>query len=196
MLVVPRAALEAWGSWRGIRTSGLERYLDLIGSRLAEYRPRTEVEADPAWKQVIPYLVLRDGGRIFLMRRTRAGADARLHDRYSIGVGGHVHPADRGLAGGLHREWGEELDATFRPEPTLLGILNDDSQPVGEVHVGVVFQADAAGRPVRVRETDKLSGEFVDPTDVRTVYDRLEGWSQLVFDVLAIGEPAEPVPAR
>jgi len=67
---------------------------------------------------------------------------------------------------------------------------------VGEVHVGVVFQADAAGRPVRVRETDKLSGEFVDPTDVRTVYDRLEGWSQLVFDVLAIGEPAEPVPAR
>jgi predicted NUDIX family phosphoesterase len=39
-----------------------------------------------------------------------------------------------------------------------------------------------------VRETDKLSGRFAEPEEVRTVYDRLETWSALVFDHLQAGE--------
>ena len=66
-----------------------------------EFRPRAEAETDPSWKQLIPYLVLRDGERIFLMRRTKAGGDERLHDRYTIGVGGHVNPEDGDVVGGL-----------------------------------------------------------------------------------------------
>ena len=73
------------------------------------------MERDPAFKQVIPYLVLRDGERYFLMQRTTAGGDARLHGRYSIGVGGHLNPGDGGLLGGLRREWDEELVADFVP---------------------------------------------------------------------------------
>src|SRR6476659_9151746 len=57
-----------------------------------EFLPRSGVEDDPSKKQIIPYLVLRDGEGIFLMKRTRAGGDERLHDRYTIGVGGHVNP--------------------------------------------------------------------------------------------------------
>jgi predicted NUDIX family phosphoesterase len=142
------------------------------------------MERDPSFKQVIPYLVLRDGERWFLMRRTRAGGDERLHDRWSIGVGGHLNPGDGGLDRGLLREWREELDADFVPAFRPVGLLNDDTTDVGAVHLGVVYVADAAGRPVAIRETDKLSGSFVATDVVAAGADRLETWSRLVFDYL------------
>ena len=143
------------------------------------------METDPRFKQVIPYLVLRDGPRYFLMRRTRAGVDVRLHDRFSIGVGGHLNPGDVNLAGGLAREWAEELEAGFVPEFRLLGLLNDDDTDVGRVHVGVVFVTDAEGRTVAIRETEKLEGRFAGPLEVLAVHDRMETWSQLVFDLVS-----------
>jgi predicted NUDIX family phosphoesterase len=169
--------------WRGIREADLGPYLALVAAQ-GSHRPREEAEVDETWKQVIPYLLLRDRGRIFLMRRTRAGADARLHDRWSIGVGGHVHPADADPMAGLQREWREELEADWSPEPTALGLLNDDSTPVGRVHLGFVYEAEADGRAVAIRETEKLSGAFAPPEEVRRVYDHLETWSQLLFDHL------------
>jgi predicted NUDIX family phosphoesterase len=180
VLGVPRTRLWDNAGWHGVREQGIESILAVVGAE-AGFRPRGEVEDDPSWKQVIPYVVLRDGARIFLMRRTRAGGDPRLHERYSIGVGGHVNPADGNLHGGLLREWQEEIDAAFVPEFRLLGLLNDDTDPVGAVHLGVVYEADAAGRPVAVRETHKLAGEFATLDEVRAVIDRLETWSQLVF---------------
>ena len=142
------------------------------------------MEVDRTWKQVIPYLVLRDGERYFLMRRTKAGADARLHDRYSIGVGGHLNPGDGDLAGGLRREWHEELRADFDPEFELIGLLNDDTTDVGSVHLGAVYVADSGGLPVAIRETEKLTGRFAPPHQVAEVIDRMETWSALVFDHL------------
>jgi predicted NUDIX family phosphoesterase len=118
------------------------------------------------------------------MRRTQAGGDARLHDRFSIGVGGHLNPGDGDLAGGLRREWREEVEADFVPDFTLIGLLNDDTTDVGSVHVGAVYLADACGRPVAIRESHKLSGEFAAPGEVRSVVDRMETWSALVFEHL------------
>jgi predicted NUDIX family phosphoesterase len=184
VLVVPRDRVMDARGWRGIATSGAKRRLAVIAAE-GRFEPRTAMERDPRFKQVIPYLVLRDRGRLFLMRRTRAGGDERLHDRYSIGVGGHLNPGDRDLAGGLTREWTEELAAGFVPEFHFFGLLNDDETDVGRVHLGVVFLAEADGRAVRVRETDKLEGDFAEPAAVRAVYDRLETWSQLVLDALA-----------
>ncbi len=183
VLVVPRGAVIDEPGWHGLRTDGLDGVLDTV-ARQGQFEPRAEVELDPGWKQVIPYLVVRDGARYFLMQRTRAGADARLHDLWSIGVGGHVNPGDDGLLGGLRREWIEEIAADFEPEPRLVGLLNDDTTEVGRVHLGVVFEADAAGRAVAIRETSKLSGAFASAAAVRAVADRLETWSQLIFDRL------------
>src|SRR5262245_45892962 len=148
------------------------------------------MELDPSQKQVIPYLVLRDGERYFLMRRTRAGGDARLHDLWSIGVGGHLNPGDGDLAGGLLREWSEEVVADFVPEFRLVGLLNDDTTPVGRVHLGAVYVADAAGRPVEIRETEKLTGAFASPAEVAAVANDLETWSRLAFDFLEATAPA------
>lgn len=183
VLVVPRGAVIDEPGWHGLRTDGLGGVLDAVARR-GQFEPRAEVELDPGWKQVIPYLVVRDGARYFLMQRTRAGADARLHDLWSIGVGGHVNPGDGGLLGGLRREWSEEIAADFEPEPNLVGLLNDDTTGVGRVHLGVVFEADAAGRSVAIRETSKLSGAFASAAAVRAVADRLETWSKLIFDHL------------
>ncbi|MEA2675883.1 MAG: hypothetical protein QOJ81_24 [Chloroflexota bacterium] len=149
-----------------------------------QFLPRGKVEDDPSLKQIIPYLLLRDSERIFLMKRTKAGGDERLHDRYTIGVGGHVNPGDADVLGGLKREWREEIAADFEPEFVSLGLLNDDSNPVGAVHLGLVYAADADGRPVAIRETHKLSGEFVASDVVAEVQDRLETWSALLFDFL------------
>jgi predicted NUDIX family phosphoesterase len=183
VLVVPRASIVSGGGWLGVRRDGLDEALDAV-EREGFFMRRGDAEEDPTHKQVIPYLVLRDGERWFLMRRTKAGGDARLHDLWSIGVGGHLNPGDGDLAGGLRREWREEVVADFEPEFELIGLLNDDTTDVGSVHVGAVYLADAQGRPVEIRETDKLTGAFAEPSEVSAVVDRMESWSALVFEHL------------
>lgn len=180
VLVVERSVLMDDPGWLGIRSEGADRFADLVREH-GRFVDRAVAEGDRSLKQVIPYLVLRDGPRYFLMRRTRAGADPRLHDRYSIGVGGHLNPGDADVPGGLRREWSEELEADFVPDFTLVGILNDDSTDVGSVHVGAVHVADAAGRPVTVREHEKLEGGFVEASAVTDVIDALESWSAIAF---------------
>jgi predicted NUDIX family phosphoesterase len=170
-------------AWRGVRredVAGILRRVDEAGT----YVPRAEAERDRTVKQIIPYLVLRDGGQIFLMKRTRAGGDARLHDRYSIGIGGHLNPGDGSALSGLEREWREELDAGFVPPFEFVGLLNDDTVDVGVHHLGLVYLAEASGRPVGVRETHKLSGSFEQIEVVRAAYDLMETWSQLVLDAI------------
>jgi predicted NUDIX family phosphoesterase len=188
VLVIPRAAVMADPGWLGV-TSADQATFEALIAREGRFEPRSTAERDRSLKQVIPYLVLRDGQRYFLMRRTRAGGDERLHDRWSIGVGGHLNPGDGDLAGGLRREWREEIEADFVPDFELVGLLNDDTTDVGSVHLGAVFLADAAGRAVAIREVEKLAGAFAEPVEVAAVRDAMETWSRLVFDAL------ESVPA-
>jgi len=185
VLVVPRKALVPGVGWLGIRQTDLAEALAVVASQ-GRFMRRGDAEDDPAFKQVIPYLVLRDGERWFLMRRTRAGGDARLHDLWSIGVGGHLNPGDGDVEGGLRREWHEEIAADFVPDFAALGLLNDDTTPVGRVHIGFVFTADAAGRVVTIREIDKLEGVFATTERVAQVRDDLETWSRLAFDALTV----------
>jgi predicted NUDIX family phosphoesterase len=179
--VVPRETILGDGAWHGVRTTDTDEFLAVVATS-GRFESRAAMEADPSFKQIIPYVVLRDRERYFLMRRTRAGGDARLHDAWSIGVGGHVNPGDGDLAGGLLREWTEELVADFVPEFRLVGLLNDDTTDVGRVHLGAIYLAEADGRPVAIRETDKLSGAFATPAQVQEVADRLETWSRLAFE--------------
>ena len=183
VLVVARDLIPDRGDWHGLRADDVTGFLEVVAGH-GRYARREEMERDPSNKQVIPYLVLRDGERYFLMRRTRAGGDARLFDRWSIGVGGHLNPGDDGVFGGLRREWREELAADFEPVFTPIGLLNDDTTDVGSVHLGVVFVADAEGRSVTVRETDKLRGAFASPAEVAAGIDHLETWSRIVFEAL------------
>ena len=139
VLVVPRDAIVPGEGWLGIRRDGFDAALDVVG-REGRFMRRGDAEEDPSFKQVIPYLVLRDGETWFLMRRTTA----------------------------------------FTP----VGLLNDDTTPVGAVHIGFVYAADAAGRPVAIRETEKLTGHFATRPEVEAVLEAMETWSRLAFEAL------------
>ena len=195
VLVLPRGAVPGGSDFHGVRAVSGDGLLELRDAvaRDGVYLDRSSAETDTTYKQLIPYVVIRDGDRIFLMHRTDAGGDARLHGKASIGVGGHLNPVDEGedpLMAGLRREWREELMTDWEPEFRLVGLLNDDSNHVGAVHLGVVFSVQADGRRVDVREHDKLVGGFADADAVRAGWDRLETWSQLVAEALGLGLPA------
>ena len=195
VLVLPRAAVPGGCDFIGLRSADNAELREQLRAAVADqgrFLDRPIAEQDPTFKQLIPYVVVRDEGLVLLMERSAAGGDPRLHRKATIGVGGHVNPVDDGLDpldAGLRREWAEELEAEWEPDFRLVGLLNDDSNPVGSVHIGVVFEVQAAGRPVQVRERDKLSGAFVSADALVGALDRMETWSQLVArDVLKSGD--------
>ena len=189
VLVLPRDRVPGGCRFTGVRPAGAGD-LHVLGAAVGahgQFLDRPIAEESPDWKQLIPYVVVRDRGRVFLMERTDAGGDPRLHHKASIGVGGHLNPVDDGedpLHVGLRRELAEELVAGWEPEFRLVGLLNDDSNPVGSVHLGVVFEVEADGRRVEVRERDKLTGRMVAPAAVLGAWERLETWSRLVAEHL------------
>ena len=191
VLVIPREQVPGGCDFTGIRAAG-EAALDAMREAVAShgrFLDRPVAEANPAFKQVIPYVVVRSGELVFLMERTDAGGDPRLHYRASIGVGGHLNPDDGEtdpLGTGLRREWSEELLADWEPTFHLLGMLNDDTNPVGSVHLGVVFEVDAGGRDLEVREGEKLSGRWADAGALAVAGERLETWSRLVAEHLGL----------
>lgn len=196
VLVLPRDAVPGGADFLGLKPMAVAD-LEALRRALAtggRWLDRTRAEQDPSHKQLIPYVVVREADRVFLMERTEAGGDPRLHRRATIGVGGHLNPVDDGpdpLGSGLRREWGEELRADWEPEFAPIGLLNDDRNHVGSVHLGVVFVVQAAGRAIDVREHDKLSGRMASLDEVRAAWDRLETWSQLVAEALWGARPDE-----
>jgi predicted NUDIX family phosphoesterase len=191
VLVLPRWEVPGGTEFHGVRVaeSGALRDLRAAVARHGRYLDRPTAEEDPSHKQLIPYVVVRDGESVFLMHRTDAGGDPRLHGKASIGVGGHLNPVDDGedaLMTGLRREWAEELETAWEPEFRLIGLLNDDSNRVGMVHLGIVFVVEAAGRRVDVREHEKLVGAFAGPEGLAASWERLETWSRLVAEELEL----------
>jgi predicted NUDIX family phosphoesterase len=192
VLVVPRADWFA-GDWPQGLFLGPPTIAVLIPDLElgAFFVDRARAEEEPAWKQLIPYCVVTCGPRVLCVERLRGQGERRLHRKLSIGIGGHVNPADGPPAGrlrrGMWRELAEEL--VLRPptpEPSAIGLLNDDSNPVGRVHAGVVFRLELRDpAAVGIREISKMAGGFrsIDGAD-GLWQDRssLETWSRLLLE--------------
>ncbi len=195
VLVVRRSLLEEIGSFEGIRTAGLE---EAVG-RLLEpdhhfFMDRAAAEEDPSHKQIIPYCVFRCGDRILHYTRGKAGGESRLHAKISVGVGGHVNPVDMGEgrtgADAYHaavtREIEEELDLPGSHEHRIIALLNDDSNPVGQVHLGIVHLIDLPSDEVSSREDALLDLAFSPLADLNgPMFERLETWSAFCIRYLA-----------
>ena len=187
VLVVRREDMFPDGAWHGFVSENLDRHQHVIRERHF-FRPRSEVENDPSFQQIIPYVVFRQGERYFLTHRLRASSEKRLRKQYSLGVGGHINPGDLEggdpILDGLKREWSEEVIYEGRFEARMVGLLNEDSSPVSKVHLGVVFLVDGDTPDIRIRETEKLAGELMTLEEMRVYYLAMESWSQIVYDRL------------
>jgi predicted NUDIX family phosphoesterase len=188
VLVVRREDIFPDGAWHGFVTDDLDRYRKLIRDRHL-FMPRAEVEDDPNFQQIIPYVVFRHNDRYFLTHRLRASSEKRLRKQYSLGIGGHINPGDLQtgdpVVDGLKREWEEEVVYDGHFDARLIGLLNDESAPVSKVHLGVVFLVDGDTPDIAIRETKKLGGELLTLDEMRTFYLQMESWSQIVYDRLA-----------
>lgn len=200
ILVVTRALLNNLGSFQGINTH-VDDYLPaLLNPDNNFFMDRGEAEPDPSHKQLIPYCIFRIKGggtnatRYLHYTRGKSGGESRLHASGSVGIGGHINPIDQredhlGMEtymAGVEREIDEELVISGEHTNKIIALLNDDSNSVGEVHLGVVHIIDLENDDVRANEDaianlslltlDELKGDY---------YERLETWSQLCVDILS-----------
>lgn len=185
ILVVPRTALLP-ATVHGFSVDGPGAYLARVRIH-GFFALRRDVEEDRSLKQIIPYMIVRHERRLFLFQRSGSGEEARLHGKYSIGVGGHINKTDVAgaadvVGAGLKRELEEELAVGGGWQARLVGVLNDDSNSVGQVHFGLVHVVEVETPDIAVRESDVLSGRLADPAEVRALRDRMETWSQLILD--------------
>ncbi|MFZ9352091.1 MAG: NUDIX domain-containing protein [Candidatus Limnocylindrus sp.] len=196
ILGIPRELAMPDGAWTGLRTFGSSDEGEREIARLdgaTQPRPRRELESDPSWKQPIPYAVAlyRPAGvtgsdtQLFWMDRLAGGSDKRLHGRASFGVGGHISPNDGGIRAALAREWVEEVRTPTLPDFRPIGLLNDDGDDVGRVHLGIVFIAKLSSPSIHIRETNKLAGSLVSVSEALRRKDELEGWSARLIDTIA-----------
>lgn len=210
VFVVPRSALfpeyfphglVPFADDRGTTTSGRarieneasfsRRQFEETVARHGFFVERDHAERNPNLKQVIPYSIVECDGRVLLFRRTSSGNETRLHGKCSVGIGGHVNPEDLGaspagrsdpIAAGTAREIAEELTVDGEYTVRTVGLLNDDSNPVGAVHVGVVQVVHVRGS-VEIRERDQLEGQLVPVEDIRALLAQganFETWSRML----------------
>lgn len=190
VLVVDRAALEARLGGKIFTTDGIERIRRFL---LAEhfFLPREQAEYDSTVKQIIPYVLLRRGEAYFLLRRLKKQTETRLHDKLSLGVGGHINPTEEAAAdpleAGLRRELAEEVDVPRVLSLTCVGVLNETTGGVSDYHAALVYVLETDGE-VTVRETEKMSGTWATPDQLEAVRDQLETWSQLALDAVIYGK--------
>ncbi|MHC5537593.1 hypothetical protein ACYOEI_05105 [Singulisphaera rosea] len=160
----------------------------------ATFRPRTEqLERDSTWKQLIPYGVLTSGGRVFAYRRSKMGGEARLHAKASIGIGGHVNQVDSEypdlfqnrmtLHSGMVREIAEEMALSSSCELRLIGLIHDDTDEVGSVHLGVIYEVRVASEEPAGMGPEIAPIGWVDPRDLVDAKGmNWESWSGLLVD--------------
>lgn len=194
-MVVAREDLFADEIWNGIKTENLQKYINLINSK-HKFLARGDVERDPSWKQIIPYLIFENDDRIFLMKRRADHSDLRLANLYSIGIGGHINRRDLNGRGGLmswaRREFEEEIDYGGKYRAEFLGLINHDANDVGLVHAGLVIKVTGDSNNISVKDEHK-SGELAGLDEIGKYYKQMETWSQIVYDHLRAGGRAKSV---
>jgi len=160
----------------------VDELLDVIANEHT-FIDRDLAERSPEWRQIIPYVVIRNGDDVFALTRTSKQTESRLHHKVSLGIGGHINPG-HDLIDGLQKELDEEVRIDGDYDLQFVAILNDESTEVSRVHLGAVFWLDSMTRDVVVLETEKMTGRWMSHADLAAARDAMESWSQIVYDEL------------
>jgi predicted NUDIX family phosphoesterase len=195
VLVVPTELFRGIGYFQGFCHEP-QRYLEaLLSPEHTSYRPRHEVEEDPGYKQLIPYVIFRHrdaGGQtsVFQYTRGKGQGEGRLHSKRSVGVGGHISIDDDRSVGrdtyneGMRRELEEEVIIDTQHALSCVGLINDDETPVGQVHLGVVHLCDVSQPRVLPREDAIHAAGFQPASALLADLDGFETWSQICLRAL------------
>lgn len=187
ILVVKRKDLFAnKAAWSGLKQVNFDTYLEIINQK-KEFLPRSLMETDPTYKQIIPYLVFKYQETCFLMQRQDNASEKRLQNKYSLGIGGHIRKEDlteQSIFDWAQREFHEEVAYEGNLIVKPLGILNDDSNAVGQVHIGFVILLE--GEHANISHKFELkSGELLTLDNMKPYFTQMEPWSQIVFEFLS-----------
>ncbi|MBK1856151.1 hypothetical protein JO972_14360 [Verrucomicrobiaceae bacterium 5K15] len=197
ILVVRRSLFDELGEFQGINAD-VDAYLpSLLNPENNFFMDRGAAEDDPSHKQLIPYCIFRvkddQGTRYLHYTRGKSGGESRLHAQVSIGIGGHINPVDQRedhlgfdtYMAGVEREIDEELNIEGGHTNKIVALLNDDSNTVGQVHLGVVHMIDLENDDVAANEDAIANLAFTTLEELRgELYDRLETWTRCCVDVI------------
>lgn len=186
ILVVPRKVLDPFIHFRGFRKADDSRIEEWI--RASRFQSRSTMETDLSFKQLIPYILLRCGEQVYRYWRTKRAGESRLHHLYSLGIGGHIDqrddnlftPADELLHEAAIRELREEMDLPEIPALHHVGFINDDENEVGQVHLGIVYEAWLSSTEGKTRESALARGEWKRLDELMDV--EYETWSQFLVE--------------
>lgn len=196
VLVVPTELLRRLGHFQGF-TSEVDRYVGvLLDPAHTSYCPRHEVENDPSYKQLIPYVLFcceDEAGceTVFQYTRGMRQDESRLRGKRSVGIGGHISLKDSASNGagsgyfeGMARELAEEVSIETPYRQECIGLINDDETDVGRVHLGIVHLFDVERPAVVARESEIVDGSFRPVQEILPHLDDFEMWSQICLRAL------------
>lgn len=195
ILVVPRTVLipDEQQAWYGLKQVNEQDCMGLITSN-QQFLPRPAMEQDPKYKQIIPYMVYMVEDKVFCMQRRENASEARLAGKLTIGIGGHIRQEDmigKSILAWAERELHEEVNLEGSYSTELLGMLNDDTNAVGQVHMGLVLLMRGTSTKISIKSELK-SGTLMTLSECLEKIDQFESWSELVLRRLRL-QPYENI---
>ncbi|MEX0793768.1 MAG: phosphoesterase [Pirellulaceae bacterium] len=196
VLVIPTATFHEAGLFQGFSDQVSHYVPKLFAVEQLSYKPRDLMERSPEFKQLIPYVIFEhtdaEGNRtVFQYTRGSGQGETRLHSKRSVGVGGHVSAEDGHFTGdgnpfeqGMRRELEEEVAIDTQYELQCVGLINDDSNEVGQVHLGVVHLCKVQSPNVTPREIDLANAGFQPVEQLLKELDQFETWSSICLEAI------------
>ncbi|MDC0047796.1 hypothetical protein OAL09_00470 [Verrucomicrobia bacterium] len=192
VLVIPRELFDEIGSFQGINfniTKYLPSFLDPSHNF---FLPRESAEDDPRYKQIIPYAIFRNEDTLLRYVRGKKSGEQRLANKSSLGIGGHINQDDAEQSSlerdtymtGVDREINEELELNCGYTQKAVALINDDSNEVGKVHIGIVHLFDLTGNDISPGESNIQDLQFLNKDKLIKERENLETWSQICLDNL------------
>ena len=192
VLVIKRELFDEIGTFQGISTE-IDKYLPAFLNPSNNFFIHRELaEDDPTHKQIIPYAIFKHGDKFLKYLRGKKSGEQRLASKSSIGIGGHINQDDFNSSSlekdtyltVSEREINEELIINCDYNNLPIALINDDSNDVGQVHLGVVHLFDLESDQVEAGEANIENLEFLSSEDLLREKDNLESWSQICVDHL------------
>lgn len=160
-------------------------------------------ESNPDYKQPIAYSVVVNTllKKIFGYKRAidKSYHESRLAGNWCWGVGGHVEKIDEIskqayeiIEKSRDRELSEEIEIKSKKSPLikLLGYINDDSNNVGKVHLGLLYIVETGANEIFPKDKEISEGNYKSLEELEDICRRakdngsgikVDSWSEIAL---------------